>query len=206
EALLVQSIDDLFAEIIFPNYGKITSDGMTLGPTWWAQKLEAQGIVISIHAIESRVSRWRQRARSEAESGLATSPTPVHTGNVRGAKSAIRRHPELAGELVNDPDVLQAVRRALDERYEQAPKPYPAQPIAQTGEPMRLIHEFRTLHTTMDRIIRLVTSGTAVVNNTERDALLAEVRWLRNALDLTESGLNAGSLDQALAVLLETDS
>lgn len=113
--------------------------------------------------------------------------------------------PGVAERVVADDDTRDTVHKALDERYEQAPKPYPIKP-RRDDTPMRLIYEFRLLHQAMDRIVRMATSGTAVVNDAERDALLDEVRWLRNALDLTESGLNAGSLDQALAALLDGPS
>jgi len=115
EALLISSIEALFSEVIFPNYGKVTSDGVKLGPTWWTQKLEAQGIVMAVHAIESRVSRWRKRTRSETESDLTSSPTDNQAASIRSAKSALRQHPELAGAFVEDPEIRRALNRAVDE-------------------------------------------------------------------------------------------
>lgn len=121
EALLIRSINELFAAVIFPNYGKVTSDGVTLGPTWWSQKLEAQGIIMTVHAIESRVSRWRQKSRSETDAGLAYEPDYYQRDAVRRAKRAITDNPELASTLIEDPETRRALNRAaFDHDIQQA--------------------------------------------------------------------------------------
>lgn len=111
EALLIGSIQDVFTEIIFPNYGKATSDGVTLGPTWWSQRLEAQGIVMTPNAVKDRMKR--EKARSAAESERSHAPTTGHKSVIRGAKSALRKHPELAEKLLDDPAVREAATKAL---------------------------------------------------------------------------------------------
>ncbi len=81
EALLVQSVDDLFAEIIFPNYGKVTSDGVTLGPTWWSER----------DALLAEV-RWLRNALDLTESGLnAGSPVLEVKDQAERSTAAIQR-------------------------------------------------------------------------------------------------------------------
>jgi hypothetical protein len=117
EALLIGSIGELFDQIVLPNYGKTTSDMVTLGPSWWSQKLGAQGIVMTADAIKHRVLRLQQKTRSGAESeGTSAVPTENQRGSVRSARAVVRAHPEMAGELVRDPDVREAITKALDDQ------------------------------------------------------------------------------------------
>jgi hypothetical protein len=131
EALLINSINELFAEVIFPNYGKVTSDGIKLGPTWWSQKFEAQGIVMTAHAIESRVSRWRQKTMSEAESDLTRAEPNSRYGRAINTlrnqpaerKAEIAREllaqPEVAAQVVTDKQARATVNRAADDYYQR---------------------------------------------------------------------------------------
>lgn len=65
-------------------------------------------------ALRSRVQRLRQKRRSEGLSGSTISePSESFRGAVRGAKSGIRRHPELVDELLKDPDVRSAVEKRI---------------------------------------------------------------------------------------------
>ena len=101
-----------------------------------------------------------------------------------------------------DPKVREAAMKALDDTYQTTP-PMAGRP--DTSKPLALIGEFRTLHRTIERLMNLIVDGKAVVSDAERGALLQEVAWLQNALGYIESGLNAGSLDKALAALMEEE-
>lgn len=108
---------------------------------------------------------------------------------------------EVARQLMDDPDIRQVARQALDQRYEDAPKPHPVEPPR--PQPIDLVLLFRDLHMRMERIVQTVAGGGVIVSDAERNALLKEVEWLRAALDHTESGIRAGSLDQALRAFQE---
>lgn len=111
----------------------------------------------------------------------------------------------MAAAIKGDPEVAQAARQALDQRYADAPKPI--EPSHGTySDPVELTSRFRRLHMDVDAIIRLVIEGKAVVTDAQRDAVLAEVKWLRTALGYIEDGVQAGSLDQALAAMLAAES
>ena len=112
--------------------------------------------------------------------------------------------PALAAAIKADPKIAEAALRAIEERNAR-PIGQASQPIDRTDKPTELVVHFRNLHKTVERLVRLVLDGHAVVSEDEAAALLDEVHWLRNALDYIESGLNAGSLDKALTELLEAD-
>jgi hypothetical protein len=124
------------------------------------------------------------------------------------AKAA--RDPEYARRVMSEvtgasPEAEVAARQVLDKRYAEAPKPI--EPTHGTySDPVELTSRFRRLHTDVDAIIRLVIEGQAVVTDAQRDAVLAEVKWLRTALGYIEDGVQAGSLDQALAEMLAAES
>lgn len=113
--------DDLMENVVLPRYMKTTVDGVQLGPTWWA---EAVGATMS--AIENRVRRLRKAQDSEGVESSRSGPTSTQRASVRSARSAIRKHPELARELLADEEVASSVvadrdtRRRLDEARERA--------------------------------------------------------------------------------------
>lgn len=101
--------DDLMRNVIVPRWGETTADGVVLKATAWARMLGATEPAIK--------NRYQRLTRSEAEStsddtGSPSEPTESQEGQIRGAKAAIRRHPELAEELVKDPEVERALRQA----------------------------------------------------------------------------------------------
>ena len=104
---------------------------------------------------------------------------------------------EAVRELVSNPETRQSVRKALDDHYEQTPKPIET-PAGTNGEPLELLTRFRRVHKDVDRIIELVLQGQAVVSDAERAALIEEARWLRAASEHIETGLDAGSLEKSL--------
>lgn len=123
EALLISSIADLFAEVIIPYYGKTTRDGVKLGPKWWSQKLEAEGIIMTPNAIELRFRR--SKANSEASRAEPTARYDRARTTLRNQTP--ERKAEIARELLNEPDVAEqvvqnkaartSVSRATDEHY-----------------------------------------------------------------------------------------
>jgi len=136
------------------------------------------------------------------------------------ARSNVRRLPPaeraaLASELLNEPEVVQrvvrddtaraSVRKALDDRYDEAPKPYPSQPDVPGAKPVELAWELLQVHKRMAHVLDLVADPRSVVTDDARDSVLAETRWLRNAVDLIESAVVSDSslADQAAAFLAE---
>jgi len=105
--------DDLMVNVVLPRYMAETADGVKLGPVWWANVLGA-----SSGTIQKRVERLKRKAFAGSDA-TTTSPTASHTGNVRGAKSAIRKHPELAAKLLDDPEVVEAIRQASSEAFHE---------------------------------------------------------------------------------------
>ena len=63
------------------------------------------------NALRNRVQRRLEKTKSEGVSASAISES--FKGAVRGAKSGIRKHPELAEALLNDPDVREAITDAV---------------------------------------------------------------------------------------------
>lgn len=116
---------------------------------------------------------------------------------------------EVIATLLDDPDVLDVLVSDLDmaDRIEAAlARSVPTSstsPSTRTPKPVDLIADLRSLHRTIQRVAEAATSGEAVVNEEMASALVDEVRWLKNALDMIESGLTAGSLESALSRLLE---
>jgi hypothetical protein len=100
------------------------------------------------------------------------------------AAAAIDRHTERQRELQRN------VRR---DDYDHGDWPV---------NPLNLVWEFRQLHKAIDRIAAEVSKRGAIVGPEERDALIEEVDWLRNALAMVEAGIKGHSLDVALARIL----
>lgn len=149
-----------------------------------------------VHSLDGR-SKAHRKAIEAAAHEEGTTPEQV--------QRASASRPALAAAIKADPKIAETAMRALDQRYERERETLKSNESKRSkeGAPLALIVEFRALHRTVERLLTLVAEGHAVVSDDERDALLEEVAWLRNALDYVESGLNAGSLDKALAELLE---
>lgn len=99
--------DDVIAKVVLPRWGKLTADGVSLKGTAWAKLLGT-----TMATIETRVRRLR--ATEQEESASATNgPQPNQRASIRSAKASIKKHPELARTLLNDPDVRKAATDAL---------------------------------------------------------------------------------------------
>lgn len=123
---------------------------------------------------------------------------------LRSTQQVATHLPALRAAIKADPKVAAAAREALDQRRDiPTPQPRSSTP---TREGLALLGDFRALHKTLASILdRIIGDGALIVPN-ERDALLAEVQWLRNALDHVESGLASNSLDAELAAFLGSQS
>ena len=182
--------DTLMEKVVLPRHGEVTTDGVTLTYRWWGDAIGAHP-----EAVKSRILRLRAK-KAGAESASRAEP------NSRAGRAATTlKDPDKAREILSDPNVRASVMKALDTERETR-SDHPA-PTSQRRDQLDLLVKFRRIHATVEEAARLVVNGHAVVSDAERDALLDEVRWLRSALDHIESGLNAGSLDKALAALLE---
>jgi hypothetical protein len=97
--------DDLMVRVVVPRWGKVTQDGVALKGTAWAKLLGTTEVI-----VKNRYYRLQERLQGadqdEAERAL---PTETHKKAIRGARSAIRKHPELAADLLGDPDVAEAI-------------------------------------------------------------------------------------------------
>lgn len=134
-------------------------------------------------------------AISHALASEAATRTLIESKEARRlVRAAIKANPEIATEAM----------KALDERYEEAPKPINKPTPA--DQPVELVYEFRQLHRSVDRIILLVIEGKAIVSDTERDAVLREVQWLRTALGYVEDGVKTDALADELAEMLRAQS
>lgn len=118
--------DDLMEKVVVPRWGDITSDGVVLKGTAWAKIIGT-----TVNVIEGRFYRL---SRSEGESKpLSSGPTTDQKGSIRSARSAMRKHPDLAKQLVADPEIAELVADAL----RAVPRaPQPAQDPQKTQPPM----------------------------------------------------------------------
>jgi hypothetical protein len=84
--------DVLMRDVVLPRYMETTTDGVALGPTWWAQAVGA-----TAEAIRARVQRLRQgQSQTGAERSRALSDS-----RVRHARSALREaEPEVVERIV----------------------------------------------------------------------------------------------------------
>lgn len=104
EALVTATLSDFFVCVVNPRYMATTKDGIRLGPSWWAEKTG-----MTEEAVRARIKRLR--SRSEADSERASAPSTAQQSSVRSARSAIRKFPELAAELIKDPEVQGIIDR-----------------------------------------------------------------------------------------------
>ena len=142
-------------------------------------------------------------APSERADALAEAAVAEGAG-VRSTQQIATHLPALRAAIRADPKVAAAAREALDQRQD-VPTPSPRQ-SSPAREGLELLADFRALHKTLASILDRILGGSALIVPTERDALLAEVQWLRNALDHVESGLASDSLDAELAAFLGSQS
>ena len=128
---------------------------------------------------EIREPVWARELMKDPATADKVAADPVAASH---AAAAIDRHTERQRELQKN------VRRDNDDGY----------PV----NPLNLVWEFRQLHRTVDRIAAEVSKRGAIVGPEERDALIDEVAWVRNAMEMIEEGIRGGSVDAALAKIL----
>lgn len=133
--------------------------------------------------------------QTATDAGISPSRVAHIVSDKAALKAAIRA----------DAATAQTAMKALDERYDEAPKSVAGR-LNDPDKPIELVYEFRRLHRSIDTIVRLVIEGRAIVSATEQDAVLREVGWLRTALGYIEDGVRGDSLDTALAEFMEANS
>lgn len=104
-AVIGQRITAVYDEI-YPRYNKRTSDGVVLDVDWWLRQypeLERQKLLAAM--------TYRRKGPDQVGA-----PTSSDKGSIRSARSAIKKHPELAKELLSDPDTFQVVSEAIEEQ------------------------------------------------------------------------------------------
>lgn len=198
ERILVENLDELFDVVIVPRYGKATKDGVTLGPTWWAER-----IGMTPNAVTKRVQRCRSERQSQKPSTLP----------IRRAKSDLRK-PGVVGEVMKDPGVREAVeeelsrqeRRRLD-RSEQfgreMRKRHPE--IDRAEEKTHFDAGMLAVNWAADRLRDAVEHfQQAAMTDVQRAALSTELEVVRVPLTFLESFASAdGSLASEIAAYLE---
>lgn len=103
--------DKLMAEVIAPRWGMTTSDGVVLKGTVWAELTGATSA--SIKDRYYRIVAAQRRAENETNDARSE-PTTAQRSSIRSAGSAIRKHPTLAAELLNDPEVGHTFEDAVE--------------------------------------------------------------------------------------------
>lgn len=116
--------DALMRTVVVPRWGQTTADGHVLKATKWAEILGT-----TEPTIRGRFQRLTRR--SEAVSDRPISPSENFKGAIRGARSAIRNHPDLAAELLKDPEIRATIREEIinQERREPSERPVPVRTL-----------------------------------------------------------------------------
>ena len=140
------------------------------------------------NSLNARLGRLPNPSRVNKDTGeIVETPT---AGAVREAIKA-------------DPTIAREAMKALDQRYDESPKPIAPRPSTTQDDGADLVWEFRNLHKGVDRIVQLVNDGKAVVSDSTRDSILREVKWLRTALGYIEDGVASDDLAAELASFLQ---
>jgi len=93
EALIVADLAEFFRAVVEPRYMKVTSDGVQLTPSWWAERL---GMLP--HAIQMRVHRLRQSQNSDEVSATRAETERKATSHAR----SILKDPERRERVIRD--------------------------------------------------------------------------------------------------------
>lgn len=171
------------------------------------------------NSLSERLGRLPNPSRVNRGTGeIIREPEPTHRPSAQVAISEALASSSQTESLLNSPETTRLVRaaieqnpsvaiearKALDEKYENAPKPITQPEPSPTDDALDLVVEFRKLHRGVDQIVQLVNEGRAVVSSGTRDAILREVKWLRTALGYIEDGVSSDSLEKEIAVFLES--
>lgn len=108
----------------------------------------------------------------------------------------------------SDPLVAQAATRGLEDRRERSDQDLtPPRPQSPTSELLdtRLLQQFRRVRREVQRAAELIGDGEVTVYPDQREAYLELLSWTRTSLDLLEAGIRDGSVDDAVARILQED-
>jgi hypothetical protein len=198
--------DDVMKKVVVPRWGKVTADGVVLKGTAWAKLLGT-----TYDTIASRYKRLEQAKRAD-DSGSRTGPTESQKSHLRGAKAALRQHPELAKQLLGDPDTAKAVTDAIDQqRVSSLPDPNyrrPREPAASGGmagmdTELSIATHVRKARREIGDAIELARDAT--FDDDFKSLMADDCQRLRAGIDHLESAITSAEvdIDQALADLLE---
>lgn len=172
-----------------------------LGQTWQTHRM------LAAHADRHEIIAeqvWTYNSLSER---LGRQPNPTRnitvdrdTGEIITGKPTVEQVREA---IKADPTIERAARKALDEKYEAAPKPIVKADPSVQDDAVDLVNEFRRLHIGVDRIVQLVNEGKTVSSEAAREAILREIGWLRTALGYIENGVESDSLADEVAAFLQ---
>lgn len=204
--------DEFMTKIVVPRWGKTTSDGVVLKGTAWANLIGT-----SEPTVRNRYLRLTRRSETDSGRSPADAPTESQKGNMRGARSAMRAHPELVKELladagtrdtivnavVADKDSQLALIRAQDKRH---PRTEPKK--ASTPEPfarlLAILH-VDALTADADAMYRAVVekfTGAYVWRPGEKEALLTRLDHVTGRIADVRAVLTSEVSDDDLAQLL----
>jgi hypothetical protein len=199
--------DDVMRKVVVPRWGATTADGVELKGTAWARMLGT-----TEPTVRKRVVRIR--AADQGKPAQADEPTESQKSQIRGAKAALRQHPELAKQLLGDPDVTDAVEQAVasdpaatarvnQKAAEQ--RPAPRQPAPERSS-MSAAASAAALEAAAAQLRRATDEVVAdVMDGQLNPGLLAEplASIEADAKRLRIACENPTNIDQALADLLE---
>jgi hypothetical protein len=140
-------------------------------------------------------------ASAEAE-GVGTQTTQTIAKHLPALKAAIK----------GDEKVAIAARAALDEVHEDfvaaRPRPEPKQETARNehADALALMIKLRAAHRALEYVVGMAHNIRGLGADDLREGVIAEVAWMRGALDVIEAGANGGPLDDQLAELLDAEA
>jgi len=182
-------------------------------------KVTASSFARHVGIPERTFTRWVNTATSAIQA-----PSDAR-GTARAAFSDARRlppaekaklaaeliaEPEVAQEVVRDPETRIHVHKALDKQYEESRSPQ--RPDSVTENPHEAEADTLRLLTKLRGADRALTDAAVLAQNirgvSARDTAMLEpvVERMRGLLDLISTGLNGGPLDVELRALLDTEA
>ena len=121
----------------------------------------------------------------------------------------IREHftdPDVLNEVMRDPaarsHATEAIDRQRTERDRREHEEFAQDRPGPVADPFEVLVKFRYLRRTLEEIAGLLARRGGVVSPEARDALLEEITWLGNALDMIREGVRGGDVDAAIAHIL----
>jgi hypothetical protein len=133
-------------------------------------------------AVYSRSKRIRN-ATSEPVSGGLGQPSPSQAHHVKSGRSAIKKHPELASELLADPEVRNSLRQALNrhdaETERQSERTSQRDPVTRRIDNRLAVQEIQTALTRHAARVTELLPQAGELSDSDKS-------WLESALEQSE--------------------